>query len=270
VTLALCLGLLAAPVLAQDTSNEAAADAVSPALTESQREAHDLLMRMANYLAGLDRFSVAAVMGFDVVQENGLKLEFVEARDIKLDRPDHLRIEEESAEGRGQTVSFDGANMTVYDGEAGVYARAPQPETVDDAILYFVRELGMRLPLAPLLTTWVPMELEKRVRWIDFVESTRVFGQQAHHLAASTADLDFQVWIADGDRPLPLRIVLTYPDLGAPQYWAQFSDWNVAPEFAPETFTFTPPAEAQQIAFAIQIPVIQMAPADEPEEAEQP
>jgi hypothetical protein len=254
------LGLVAAPLPAQDAPDVPEPDTVAPALTDSQREARDLLMRMANYLAGLDRFSVRAVAGFDVVQESGLKIEFVEARDIMLDRPDLLRIEEESADGRGQTLVFDGSTMTVYDGEAAVFARAPQPETVDDAILYFVRELGMRLPLAPLLTTWVPMELERRVLWIDYVEQTGVFGQPAHHLAASTPDLDFQVWVADGERPLPLRIVLTYPDLGAPQYWAQFSEWNVAPEFGPETFAFNPPEDTEQVAFAIQVPVAEGAP----------
>jgi hypothetical protein len=252
--LTLWLGMFTGPALAQEAVGAAEAPAGAPTLTASQREAHDLLMRMANFLAGLDRFSVAAVMGFDVVQENGLKIEFVEARDIMLDRPRLLRIEEESAGGRGQLVLFDGTSMTVYDGEAGVFAVAPQPETVDDAILYYVRELGMRLPLAPLLTTWAPGELERRVLWIDYVEQTSVFGRPAHHLVASTADIDFQVWVADGEQPLPLRMVLTYADAGEPQFWAQFTHWNVAPDFGPESFVFTPPEDAQQIVFAVQVP----------------
>ena len=260
----------AGPMLAQQASNTPGSIPEAAAPTESQQEAKDLLMRMAHYLAGLDRFSVQMVAGFDVVQDSGLKLEFVEARDIMLDRPGQLRIEEESAGGRGQTLLFDGSTMTVYDGEAAVYAAAPQPETVDDAILYFVRELGMRLPLAPILTTWAPVELERRILWIDYVENTGVFGRPAHHLAASTAQLDFQVWVADGEQPLPLRMVLTYPDVGQPQFWAQFSHWNVAPEFGPQTFVFTPPEHAQQIAFAVQVPAVAAAPPADTGEEDRP
>jgi Predicted periplasmic protein (DUF2092) len=42
--------------------------------------------------------------------------------------------------------------------------------------------------------------------------------------------VDFQLWIADGDQPLPLRAVLTYRrEAGQPQFRAQFSDWNFEP-----------------------------------------
>jgi hypothetical protein len=52
------------------------------------------------------------------------------------------------------------------------------------------------------------------------------------HLAVRTAGgVDFQVWIAQGDEPLPRRIVITYKDEnGQPQFWADFSNWNLAPE----------------------------------------
>jgi hypothetical protein len=56
------------------------------------------------------------------------------------------------------------------------------------------------------------------------------------------------MWITDGDRPLPERIVLTYPNApGQPQFRAQFSAWNLAPELADTLFTFTPPSEASRI-----------------------
>ena len=230
--------------------------------TESQRYAWDLLMQMTEHLAAQEAYSVNVRGGFDVVQDDGRKIQFVEARTIQIQRPNQLRINETAAEGHGHSVLFDGENITVWDGHSGVYAQAPQPETVDDAILYFIRELGMRLPMAPLLTTWAPVELSKRVQTIDYVELNHAFGRPAHHISARTADLDFQVWISDGEEPLPLRMVLTYHDVGAPQYWAQFADWNLQPEFEPGTFALNLPKGMQQIAFAVQIPVIVEAGAD--------
>lgn len=239
--------------LGQETSGKA---------TESQQYAFELLMQMTEYVAAQDAYSVEVLGGFDVVQEDGRKVQFIEARSILLDRPSHLRISESGAENHGQSVLFDGETVTVWNENAGVFAQAPQPETVDDAIIYFIRELGMRLPLAPVLTTWAPIELGKRVQTIDYVELTHALGVPAHHLSARTADLDFQVWITDGEAPLLLRMVLTYHDVGEPQYWAQFSDWNLQPQFAPGTFELNLPQGVQQIAFAVQMPPLAAEPAE--------
>ena len=237
---------------ASGNAREAAADHRA----ESPPDARALLMETATFLAGLGAFSATMQGGYDVVQESGQKIEFLETRKITLERPNRLRIEETSADGRGQDVIFDGSKMTVWDGEARVFAQADQPGSVDDAVVYFVRDLHMRLPLAPLLTTRFPTELERRVQTIDYVELTHVLGQPAHHLAGRTNAMDFQVWIADGERPLLLRIVLTYPDVGRPQYWAQFSDWNLRPRVRDKTFAFQAPRDARQIAFAIQVPTL--------------
>jgi hypothetical protein len=59
------------------------------------------------------------------------------------------------------------------------------------------------------------------------------------------------VWISQGDRPLPLRVVLTYKNTpGQPQFRAQFSDWNFDIKPADSLFAFTPPAGVNRIPFA--------------------
>jgi len=252
------------------TGTEPTAPAAEP--TESEVRARELLMQMATFLAAQKSFSVRLLGGYDVVQADGQKIQFIESREISLARPDHLRIAEEVGETRGQSILFDGARMTIWDEQAGIFAQANQPETVDDGVLYFLRDLHMRLPLAPLFTTWFPAEIEARLLSVDYVEETGVLGQRAHHIAARTATVDFQAWIADGKQPLPLRVVLTYPDAGQPQYWAQFSDWNLKPEFAADEFTLKLPKGLQQVAFAVQIPAMPAAgpDADAAPEGEQP
>jgi hypothetical protein len=66
-------------------------------------------------------------------------------------------------------------------------------------------------------------------------------------------NVDFQIWIADRAEPLPLRIVLTYPEPGLPEFWADFSAWNLQPKLSAEVFDLQLPAEARQIAFAVQL-----------------
>jgi hypothetical protein len=68
----------------------------------------------------------------------------------------------------------------------------------------------------------------------------------------STADVDLQVWVTDGDQPVFRKLVFLYKnDPGMPQYGVALSDWNFAPATDEATFTFTPQADAQQIEFVV-------------------
>ena len=243
--LALMSGCYAGTVSAEET----------PARTESQQLAAELLSGMADYLAGLPGFRMSLVASYDTVQESGEKIEFNEMRQITVSRPNLLRVEQQRSDGANDFLVFDGKEINVFDSDLGVYAKAPQPGSVDEAVVYFVRDLGMRLPLAAMLSTRLPEELSKRVKSIDYVEYTEILGPPAHHIAARGNTVDFQVWIADGERPLPLRIVLAYKtEPGQPQFRAQFLNWDEKSPAASGTFEFEPPAGAKQILFAVQGP----------------
>lgn len=209
---------------------------------------------MTRYLAGLNSFSFAVRDGYDVVQSTGQKIEFGESRRVTVSRPDRLRIEEVSSDGTRDLAIFDGRNISVLNADRGVFAQAPQAGNLDDAIAYYVRNLRMRMPLALLLTTRLPEALTGRVKVIDYVERTEILGRPAHHIAGRAENVDFQFWIEEGARPLPLRVVITYVNSpGQPQFWANFADWNTSPDPAKDTFEFAPPPGARQIAFAVQV-----------------
>jgi hypothetical protein len=253
-------GLLAA-ALAFSAGAAYAADASPPAAasppTESQKLAGDLLTKMAKYLAGLPGFEVSLISSYDALQASGQTIEFSDVRALAVARPDRMRVEQVRSDGAEDLVVFDGKTISVFNGEAGVYSQAPQPGSLDDAIVYFVRDLGMQLPAAAMLTTRFPAEIEKRLKTVDYVEYTELLPVPAHHIAGRTAAVDFQVWIADGDRPLPLRIVLTYPnEPGRPQFRAQFLEWKPQAPTDAGLFNFSPPQGARQIAFAVQVPAI--------------
>jgi hypothetical protein len=133
--------------------------------------------------------------------------------------------------------------------------------------MYFLKDLNMRLPLAMLLVSRLPAELECRTQSLDYVERTLIHGTPAHHLAGRTETVDYQVWIGEGAQPLPVRAVLTYKNAeGQPEFRAQFSDWNLSPEVRDAQFAFTPPEGAQKIAFLAQLPQIAPHGATSPEQ----
>ncbi|MGH8864669.1 MAG: DUF2092 domain-containing protein [Burkholderiales bacterium] len=223
--------------------------------TVTPGEAKAILMRMAEFMAKTQSVSVDVRDSYDVYQESGQKIEFSETRKITMVRPDRFRIEVEESDGDKSMVLFDGKELTISSPNRNVYAKTPKPGSTDDAIVYFVRDLGMKLPLSVLMQTTAPKELDQHTQTLDYVENTSIFGAPAHHLAGRTESVDYQLWIEDGDRPLPLRLVLTYQkEKGQPQFRAQFSNWNLAPEVPSSLFEFVPPPGVQQIAFLAQLP----------------
>jgi hypothetical protein len=72
--------------------------------------------------------------------------------------------------------------------------------------------------------------------------------------ARTAGGVDFQVWVAQGGEPLPRRIVITYKDeTGQPQFWADLSNWNLAPDVSDALFAFAPPNGAERIQFLAEV-----------------
>ena len=114
-----------------------------------------------------------------------------------------------------------------------------------------MRDLGIRLPLAVFFVSRAGTLLDRRVQSVEYVEKTGILGAPAHHLVGRTDTVNFQIWIADGDQPLPQRLVMTYPKAsGQPQFRAQFVGWNLAAEVSDALFAFAPPDGANRIPFA--------------------
>jgi hypothetical protein len=243
--------LAAGPIAAQEAA------AAASASTESQREATALLEAMADYLAGMEYFRCTTTNGYETVQPNGQKVEFGETREIFLARPNHLRVEEVSSDGFSDLTIFDGRQITVISAGFNVYAQAPQPPSLEDALVYFVRDLRMRAPLALLLSTHVRTDLLAMAKNVEYVEKTKVGRKDAHHVAAQSDSVDFEFWIADGNKPLPLRVVITYKTApGQPKFWSDISNWQTNRKLSDKRFQVELPAAARQIPFAVQLSVL--------------
>jgi hypothetical protein len=243
--LVVVLTLGAAPALAAGDAPAAAAPAQDP-------EAKAILMAMAGFLAKAPAFSVTIRSGYDAIQADGQYIEFGEKRRILLQRPDRVRTEIERSDGDQGLVLFDGKGITVFKADDNVYARAEKPGTVDDALVYLVRDLRMTIPLARMFHTGFPQQVEKMLTAVSYVEEDALFDVPTDHLAVRSAEIDMQIWVAQGEQPLPRRVILTYKNApGQPQYRADLSDWNLSPKVAADSFTFTPPAGAEQIPFVV-------------------
>jgi hypothetical protein len=228
-----------------------AAIAVPPAFGEQNR-ANARLEAMANFLAKAPRLGVTMDCAYDVQQESGEKIEFGERRVVTLRRPDRARIDVARRDGSRRGLLFDGTQLAVFDLDQKVYATVSKPGTVDAAFDYFVDDLNMRLPLRELLKTDFPKELKDVVGSAHLVGEERLGDTATDHVAFRGDTADVQLWIPrDGD-PLPRRIVISYRLAGGqPQFRADLSAWNLAPDVPDTLFTFTPAAGAEQIPVVV-------------------
>lgn len=75
-----------------------------------------------------------------------------------------------------------------------------------------------------------------------------VGGIECEHLAFRNPRVDWQIWISKGERPLPMKYVITTKWVtGAPQFTLRLANWNVAPQFAASEFTFAAPPDARKL-----------------------
>jgi hypothetical protein len=217
-------------------------------------EALDALNLMADTLAQAKGFSVTIQAGYDVMQDTGQKITFGERRKLTLSRPDRLRVEAEESDGKRTQVIYDGKAITVFNPGDNVYGQIEKAGSVDDVIRYVVQDLDIRLPLALLLVTTLPEELDQRLEAVDYVERDTLTAVPTDHLAGRGADVDFEIWLDTGDTHLPQRLAITYKnEEGAPQYRAEFSDWKLNPDISKVDLAFNPPDGAQRIPFLVRV-----------------
>jgi len=85
------------------------------------------------------------------------------------------------------------------------------------------------------------------------VGTANIEGFVCDHYAFRQKDVDWELWIEQGGRPLPRKMVITRKnERGAPEYVAELSGWNLSPSVPDEAFTFKAPAGAKAVDMATQ------------------
>jgi hypothetical protein len=236
------------------TSGEASKEAPDMAAIEANVKAYTdevrgLLKQSADFLAAQPSFGFRARPGFDVVQGNGQKLEFDARRKVTVRRPDRLRVEATQRDGEQMALFFDGEQIAIDLPGEKAYVALEKPGTLDAAIAYLVDDLKTPAPPHDFIASNFYDDAGDKILTGFYVEDAAFGKRRCHHLAFRTADVDVQIWIEDGERPLPCRLVITHKrEEGSPQFWAQFHGWDLAPKTPDSLFEYTPPEGAECLA----------------------
>jgi hypothetical protein len=222
--------------------------AVTPSDTRAgEAEAKSLLKAMSDYLAAQQSISFGFDTSFDVVTKERQKLSLMSSGTVHLSRPDKIRATRTGGFVNVET-NFDSKTLTLLGKNANVYTQVEVPGTLDHLIDELREKYHRPIPGADLVQSNVYDALMPEVIDVKDLGSGVIGGIECNHLAFRTKDVDWEIWIAQGDRPYPCRYVITskHVDQG-PQYSMQIRDWKTGNEVAAVDYRFTNATNAKQI-----------------------
>jgi len=220
-------------------------DAPRPRKVEARADA--LMKEMSALLAKTPRLALEAEETLDEVYAGAPRIQLTNVRRAAIQRPARL-----ASDATGDTLNrsawYDGKTITALEKEDNTYITVEMPATIDAVLDKLADEYGIVVPLSDFLYADPYATLMEGVVYGEYRGIHLAAGVPCHHLAFSQEDIDWQIWIDAGEKPLPRKLVITYAEEpGAPQYTAVIKRWSLDPKFTEELFHFVPPEGATSL-----------------------
>jgi hypothetical protein len=234
------------PVASNDTSEGQALNR-RVELARFTSEPVKLLKAMSDYMSAQDALSVEIDSTLEVVTTDRQKLALASSGSVTLQRPDKIRATRTGGFASIESV-FDGKTLTILGKNKNAFTRVEIPGSVDHLIDELKDKYNMPLPAADLLLSNSFAELMQDVVVAKDAGSGIIRGTECDHLAFRNRDFDWQIWITQGDEPVPCRFTITSTTMdGSPQYDIQFGTWKKGVQVTDRDFTFKAPPGAVEI-----------------------
>jgi hypothetical protein len=225
------------------SSAEAPKSAIDPAAVQA-------LDRMSAYLRTLVNFEITADNSMELVLDSGQKIENDHVATYKVRRPDGFVIETASDQRVRQYV-YNGKQLTVASPELGVYATVPAPPTIMQTLDAAAEKYGVVVPLEDLFL-WGdknnprPRDTKSAVH----VGTATIDGVKTDQYAFRGPKADWQIWIAQGAKPVPVKIVIIGLEDSAHPAFISRLKWKTDVTLDSSVFEFKPTKDAMAIKFA--------------------
>ncbi len=212
-------------------------------------EAIRLLRQMGKYLGTARQFSFRADITDDVVLSNGQKIQNGGIASVEVHRPNKFHVRY-SGDERQTQVFYDGKTIIIFDPAKMVYTKTKVPPMIDAAVDKVFDQHGFSVPIADVIYEDPYRALIENVKTGFLARRSFIGGRPTFHLAFTQKEIDWQIWIEDGPRPLPRKLLITYKsETGSPQYTAILSGWNFQPRLSDSFAEFHPPIGSDEIEF---------------------
>jgi hypothetical protein len=210
----------------------------------------DALKEMSDYLASAKTLEITSQGSLDAVTENGQRIQLDGTTTYKIRRPGF--VIDYTSDIKSRRFIYDGKTFTVYSPKLGFYASTAAPPTNREVLDTIYNKFGISLPLEDLFR-WGDGSSAARLQALQSayeVGTATIDGVETDHYAFREAAVDWEVWIQQGDQPLPRKLVIVdRNDPAKPTFVARLT-WKVNPTFTDADFAFVPDANAKRIQLA--------------------
>jgi hypothetical protein len=205
------------------------------------------LKRATDFLVTLPNFHIRAAVAYDVIQEDGRRLQFEKHGDIYLQRPDRLFAEVRLDDGRHRQFWYDGKTLSFAERSRNLHTQVNAPPTIDATLDMLEKLMKDPMPMADLLYSDLN-PLADRAFEADVVGDSLVNGRNCQHLAFRGETVDWQIWVEQGATPFIRKLVISYREQpGTPQHVAALDLWEIPERFNDSLFTFAVPPGSEWI-----------------------
>jgi hypothetical protein len=223
-----------------------AMDAQAAEPSQVEPKAVEALGKMSAYLRTVQAFQITLQTQLDDVDVHGQVITLSGAATYKVRRPDRFVIDLALPTQAGQYV-YDGKAVNVYDAKSQTYAKVPAPPTIRATLDLAQDKYGASVPLADLFSWSEGDNRAAALTSAHYIGKATIAGQAANQYAFRQPGRDWQIWIADGDKPVPLRIsIIASDDPARPEFRADLT-WDTSAQFAADAFSFAAPASARLV-----------------------
>lgn len=219
----------------------------SASAVADEADAKRIFKSMTDYLDSQEAIAFEYDSILEVVTVDGQKLQMASSGSMNLMRPDKLKFTRTGGFADVE-ITFDGTTVTLFGKNMNLYAQEQIPGSLDNMIDTLRLEHGRPMPAADLLLSDAYQAMMHDVKDIKDIGAGVVNGVVCDTLAFRDDEVDWQIWIAQGENPYPCRYVITTRDMtGAPQYSIQIRNWKTGGDVPKVDYTFKPTPEAAQI-----------------------
>lgn len=222
----------------------ALAGAGLPALA-GETEAKAIVTAMSEYLGSQAALSFDYESTVEVITTDAQKLSITSSGSLAMERPDKLHVTRTGGFAQVAGV-FDGKALTVENVTTKNFAVLDAPGSVEQLVDKLRTDFGFVLPAADLLDADVAAKIFSAAKDIKDLGSGVIGGVECDHVAFRAEDLDWQLWVAQGENPYPCRYQVTSRKIdGSPDY--TLTVWNWGKGAAKADFAFKPAEGAVKV-----------------------
>ena len=250
--IALLLSVLVAPLsggsaVAQQPAGQAPLTTAPPGAAALEPAVMETLKRMSDLLKGAKSFTFSYRTAREQVAQTGQIVDFLHVARVALTRPNKLRIDITGTLWN-TILRYDGKVVTLFDPTQRFYSQIEAPPTIDDTLMRLMDKYETSFPVAGVLLADPYEKMRDGLKTAVDLGVVNVDGIRVRHLLFGEDDADWQLWVEDGQRPLPRRLAIVYKKApGAPRVAVTFSDWNLSPGVPSGRFVFVKPPQAIQV-----------------------